>query len=304
MEIKIPWLNVRIKVRWLFAGALLLVAAALLLVSNITPHLQSCETINRTADIPEPLLGQGEQSTLRLPVSVCEPISPWTVVPIGALALLLLLPDYPEIGFGGVRLKRLQQIADKVEEEAKSIHESVTVATGIHKDHKTGILKKGDIRNVELRVDTIREILLGVLQSSVENPSERLYKVGLEWGKSWSVDFARIEGGADISTVEHTREVLDDWSYYDSTAGLGRILFGYDNEGRPVEAQVLNGFLGVNQDEFDLRQLFAGYLAGSLSGILASQNIQFKVSLKATSFGRDIYQLEAHSLETASYPAQ
>jgi hypothetical protein len=294
----------KIKVRWLFAGALLVLAAALLWVSNTTPHLQSCETINRTADIPAALLGQGEQSTLRLPVSVCEPISPWTVVPIGALALLFLLPDYPEIGVGGVRLKRLEQLADKVEEEAKSIRESVTVATGIHKDPKTGILKKGDIPNVELRVETVREILLGALQSSVENPSERLYKAGLEWGKSWSRDFAGIEGAADISTVEKTREVLEDWSYYDATAGMGRILFFYDSDGRPVEAQVLNGFLAVDQDAFDLRQLFAGYLAGSLSGILASQNIQFKASLKATPFGRDIYQLEARSLETASDPAQ
>jgi hypothetical protein len=283
-------------VRWTFAAVLLVVASALLMVSNMTPYLHACSSVDRSADIPVPLIGQGEQSRLPLPVLACKPIDTWVVVPIGVVALLLLLPDYTEIAFGGVALKRLeQQITEKVDlisQEFKSIRDSVADATGIHKNPETGELRKGKLRNVELRLESVQSILLRILQSGVEQPAETLYKAGTEWGESWSRDFAQIEGGSDISTADRIKSVLEDWSYYDATAGMGRIHFAYSDDGRPREARVHNGFLSIERDGIDLRHLFGGYIAGSLNGIFAPQQIEFRASLLSKAVGTDVYKLE------------
>lgn len=283
-------------VRWAIAATLLVFAAGVVLISNTTNHLHSCSTITDTSGLPNPVTGQGQQSSLRLPVNACNPVAPWTIVPVAALSLLLLLPDYAEVGLGGFGLKRLeQQISDQVslvKKEFEDIRSSIAESTGVHKNVETGEVKKGDIRNVELRLETVQDVLLSALLAAPERRSEALYETGVAWGRDWSKDFAKIEDSYDISTPEHVKRVLEDWSYYDATAGMGRILFLYNGDGLPTEAEVVNGFLSIERDGVDLRLLIAGYIAGSLDGLLSGRRIAFKVTLTSKSVRHDIYSIE------------
>ena len=288
------------RVRWVTATALVIIAASVLLISHTTSHLHACSTVTDTSRLPKPLTGQGQQSALRLPVKACNPVDPWAVVPLAALALILLLPDYAEVGFGSFGLKRLEkQISDQVDlvrKEVENIRASVADATGVHKNLETGEVMKGAIRNVELRLQTVQEVLLSALLADPLRQAEALYETGIQWGESWSKDFAKIEDSLDVSTPDHVRRVLEEWSYYDRTAGMGRLDFNYGSDGLPNEAEVSYGFLSIERDSADLRTLIGGYIAGSLNGLLATRRVTFNANLTSKTVGRDVYALNAMPL--------
>jgi hypothetical protein len=288
------------RVRWVTATALLVAGASVLLISHTTSHLHACSTVTDTSRLPKPLTGQGQQSALRLPVKACNPVEPWAVVPLAALALILLLPDYAEVGFGNFGLKRLErQISDQVNlvrKEFEDIRSSIADATGVHKDLEIGEVKKGAIRNVELRLQTVQEILLSALLADPNRQVEALYETGVEWGENWSKDFAKIEDSLDVSTPHRVQSVLEDWSFYDATAGMGRINFSYGSEGLPTEAAVVNGFLSIERDGADLRNLIGGYIAGSLNGLLAARGVAFTARLTTKTVGRDVYAIDARQV--------
>ncbi len=289
---QIPWPKY---IRWLTAFALLTLGGVAFLVSNTTPHLHACSTINSVAGMPNAIQGSAEQSTLKLPLYVCQPIQAWSLIPFAALALLLMLPDFSEIGFGGVSLKRIEQISKsiaQVSEEVQGIQATLVDATGVTKDIPGGMIHKGAIRNVELRVRTVQQMLLGALRPGV-TPAEVLYNAGYSWGHSWSSDFAMIAKNIDLSQKQGIESLLAQWSYYDATAGMGSLSFQYEEtSGLPRRAEIRNCFLGVDQDGVDLRQLYAGYIAGSLDGLLESLGIKFQASIFENSVDRDVYDLQ------------
>jgi hypothetical protein len=288
------------KVRWVSAASLVIVSAAVLLISHTTNHLHECSIVTDTAGLPKSLAGQGQQSALRLPVKVCSPLTQWTVLPLAALSLILLLPDYAEVGFGNFGLKRLEkQISDQVDvvrEEVQGIRSSLAAATGIHKDLALGEVRKGAIRNVELRLQTVQEVLLGTLLAEPSRQAHALYETGIKWGESWSQDFAQIEDTPELSTPDHIKRVLEDWSAYDGSAGMGRIYFRYGPDGLPNEAEVVNGFLSIERDGADLRNLIGGYIAGSLNGLFR-RAVEFNATLATKTVGRDVYELDVRPLD-------
>ena len=283
--------------RWLGAFFLLIAGAGALFISNTSSPLHSCAVLTDTSAIPPALHGDASQGVLRLPVRVCEPIQIWVVLPLAVLALILLLPDYKEIGLGGFGMKRIEeQLNERLSEfseEVRGIRSSLSEATGITKDSEAGTIFKGTIRNVELRVRTVQELLLRALASDPQDPSKSLYEAGRDWGRDWSRDFRKIESEVDFQGKEGIRSALEDWSYYDGTAGMGRIYFTYDKEsGLPTQAEFQSCFLSIERDSADLRQVMAGYLAGSLDGLLSPRDHHFKVTLDEKSVDRDLYRLE------------
>lgn len=278
--------------RWATAGLLVLTGAVLVLLSEITGRPQSCSEISAFAELPDVVQDMADQrgGELTLPLKVCGSINVVAVIPLGVAALLLLLPDFSEIGFGGLALKRLEErIVNEVERATSELHSVVAQAVGIEKDVEAGVIRKGSLRNVELRVQTVQEILLRSLLASAEGRDRALYDAGYHWGLGWSRDFVNILSGVDVTTPEGVRSVLSDWSYYDSTAGMGRIEFQYDERGLPDGVRVHNSFLGIERDGADLRILFGGYIAGSLAGLLSPRGAHFDVELAEKSVDRDTY---------------
>jgi len=282
------------RIRWLSAFVLLVAGAVAFLISNTTPHLHSCSIITDTSSIPDALRGGAEQGYLRLPVSVCQPVAPWSLLPFAALALLLLLPDFQEIGFGSFGLKRVAaQITERLDRVSQEVSQ-LAIATSITKDTDKGTVYKGKIRNVELRVPTVQAVLFGVLDGETGDPSTRLYRAGHAWGLGWSRDFLPIEQGVNYQTKEGVRRLLEDWSKYDATAGMGTLSFSYDeSSGLPVEAKLANGFLSIEEDGVDLRYLFGGYIAGSLDGLLAPFKKSFTAVIKEKAVDLEVYELTA-----------
>lgn len=278
------------QLRWFLAGGLLTAAATVVLISNTSQHLHSCSTITEPSRLPKGISGLAQQTQIMVPLVACEPIDVMVVVPILATALVLLLPDYGEVGIGGIGLKRLEQrLADQVQRVTQQVRDSLAQATGINKDVEAGTVQKGAIRNVELRVRTVQEILLRALLADPATQRDALYAAGVEWGKGWSEDFVEIEQGVDVSSAEGVKAILSDWTYYDATAGLGRIEFEFGADHLPTQVTVRNGFLSIERDEADLRNLFAGYLAGSLDGLLAAREVSFDVRLEDKAVDRDVY---------------
>ena len=284
------------RLRWMSAFALLVAGAVAFLLSNTTPHLHSCSIVSDSSAVPSALQGAAEQGTLRLPVSVCQPMAAWSLLPFAVVAILLLLPDFQEIGFGSVSFKRFAaQISDRLDRVSQEVS-ALSVATGITKDISRGTVLKGTIRNVELRVPTVQSILLGTLDPTAPDSNLRLYNAGRNWGIEWSKDFMPLESSASVASKEGIRKLLDDWSYYDATAGMGRLSFEYDDvTGLPTKAIVSNGFLSTEHGGIDLRHLIGGYIAGSLDGVLAGTHRTFAATLSTTSVTADEYDLTSTS---------
>jgi hypothetical protein len=291
--------------RWTGAFILVVAAAGALFISNVSNHLHSCAVLTDTSSIPPALQGDAAQGVLRLPVKVCQPLQIWVVLPLAVLALILLLPDYKEIGLGGFGMKRIEEkLNERLSEftdEVREIRTSLSEATGITKDSEAGTIFKGTIRNVELRVRTVQELLLRALASDPKDPSKSLYDAGRDWGRDWSRDFRKIESEVDFQGKEGIHSALEDWSYYDGTAGMGRIYFTYDKEsGLPTQAEFKSCFLSIERDNADLRQVMAGYLAGSLDGLLSPQDHHYRVTLEEKSVDRDLYKLECEPDSSAT----
>lgn len=143
----------------------------------------------------------------------------------------------------------------------------------------------------------MQEVLLSTLLADPGQHAESLYSTGKQWGQSWSKDFMNIEGRRfDVSSPRHVERVLREWSDYDASAGMGRIEFTFGADGLPTEADVANGFLSIERNDVDLRNLIAGYLAGSLDGLLGSQGLTFEAALSSKTVGRDIYTLSSQRL--------
>ena len=129
-------------------------------------------------------------------------------------------------------------------------------------DRQTGILLKGDIENVSLRVATIHRIIDALTRAIPEAARQSaLYDCGLEVGENWVSDFQKELPKLEIKRDDILSQLLK-WGEYDATAGMGRLTVAVNpttGEGLVVLA---NSFLSRAPSSFPLNWWFAGYLAG------------------------------------------
>jgi hypothetical protein len=135
-------------------------------------------------------------------------------------------------------------------------------------NRETGILLKGTIENVSLRVSTIHDIV-DTLTSAIppDFRQDALYECGCTIGKSWASDFRRELPRLEIERVDVFHQLLK-WSEYDATAGMGRLTVAVDPATGDGVITLANGFLSRHPSSFPLNWWFAGYLAGTLHELL------------------------------------
>lgn len=165
------------------------------MTSNLSSFAQSCEVVTRLNSVPEPMrdIVRQQSDDLSLPLTVCSSLDIFFLAPFLLAAVFLLLPDFSEIGFGGVALRRFQeQITETVEEASSRLETRISNAAGISKNIEKGLLLKGEIRNIELRMATIRTLLLSFVDE--KDPTYR------RWTVSKSVTF----GWGNLNCVSST----------------------------------------------------------------------------------------------------
>ena len=136
-------------------------------------------------------------------------------------------------------------------------------------DRETGILLKGDIENVSLRVSTVHRIidaLVAAIPGSLQQ--EVLYNCGCDIGQAWVADFRKQLRKLQIDADDIPRQLLQ-WSEYDATAGMGRLTVAVNPTSGEGLVMLANGFLSREQASFSLDWWYAGYLAGTLREMLS-----------------------------------
>ncbi len=135
-------------------------------------------------------------------------------------------------------------------------------------DRETGVLLKGNIQNVSLRVSTTHRIVDALTRAiPPASRQDALYQCGFEVGTSWVSDFHRELPKLEIERHDILRQLLK-WSEYDATAGMGRLTIAVNPDTGEGLVMLANSFLSRSRSNFPLNWWFAGYLAGSLNGLL------------------------------------
>lgn len=138
-------------------------------------------------------------------------------------------------------------------------------------NRETGILLKGDIENVSLRVSTVHS-MVDALTSKIPPASRQaaLYDCGCAIGMSWASEFRRELPRLEIGSQDILQQLLK-WSEYDATAGMGRLTVAVNPQTGEGVVTLANGFLSRARSSFPLNWWFAGYLAGTLNVLLKHQ---------------------------------
>lgn len=139
---------------------------------------------------------------------------------------------------------------------------------GYKDDRETGVLLKGAIANVSLRVTTMHRIVDSLTNVIPESDrQDALYSCGWDVGRSWVSDFRHELPKLKIESNDIGRQILK-WSEYDATAGMGRSTIAVNEDSGEGLAIMANSFLSRTLASFPLDWWFAGYLAGSLQELL------------------------------------
>jgi hypothetical protein len=138
-------------------------------------------------------------------------------------------------------------------------------------DRETGVLLKGKIANVSLRVSTMHRIVDTLTLAIPEGHRQRaLYDCGCDVGKNWVADFRHELPRLEIAPDDLLRQLLK-WSEYDATAGMGRLTVVVNPRTGDGLIGLANGFLSRAAAGFPLNWWFAGYLAGTLHELLGQK---------------------------------
>ncbi len=156
------------------------------------------------------------------------------------------------------------------------------ILPSVTSDPISGIMHKGAIRNVSLRVATIHTIFDKLVSNIPENNRiESLKEVGLYIGHDWGRDFVN-----ECRRVHAALNTLDKklalWSEYDATAGLGKFEFTIATDGHGI-VTLNSGFLSDFDAVAPLDYFFEGYLEGTLEEILSTSLV---VNLNSPSTSR------------------
>jgi hypothetical protein len=131
-------------------------------------------------------------------------------------------------------------------------------------DQETGILVKGKIPNVSLRVKTIHttlDHLVAAVPDYLREPVLR--KAGYDVGANWAAEFRTTLWQSGLRKGEFTRQLLR-WSEYDATAGMGRLVVALEPDLKRGTVMLHNSFLSKTAASFPLNYWFAGYIAGTM----------------------------------------
>lgn len=142
--------------------------------------------------------------------------------------------------------------------------------TAYEYDEEVGVLLKGEIENVSLRVETIHVVLDKLVAAIPDDRKEAvLREAGYAAGAKWASEFRRTLWQSGLRSGEDIRQLLR-WSEYDATAGMGRLSVAMDTNFRNGFVMLHNSFLSRTRASFPLNYWFAGYIAGTMDELFDS----------------------------------
>ncbi len=154
--------------------------------------------------------------------------------------------------------------------------------TAYEYDEEVGVLLKGAIENVSLRVETIHVVLDKLVAAIPDERKEAaLRDAGYAAGSKWAGEFRRTLWQSGLRSDEDVRQLLR-WSEYDATAGMGRLSVAMDTNFRNGSVMLQNSFLSRAPASFPLNYWFAGYIAGTMDELFDSSH---EVTLQEPSRG-------------------
>lgn len=171
-------------------------------------------------------------------------------------------------------------------------------------NRETGILLKGDIENVSLRVSTVHSIV-DTLASEIPPTARKtaLYDCGRAVGQSWASEFRRELPRLGIKRQDVLYQLLK-WSEYDATAGMGRLTVAVNPQTGEGVVTLANGFLSRASSKFPLNWWFAGYLAGTLDELLQRKTSALVVNPTIDAAEMTFFHVAPESDQPASEPQQ
>jgi predicted hydrocarbon binding protein len=132
---------------------------------------------------------------------------------------------------------------------------------------ETGVLLKGKIPNVSLRVETIHMTIDKLVEAvPEERKADVLHQAGYAVGKSWAHEFGESLWHYGLRKGEIAQQLLR-WSEYDATAGMGRLIVALEPDLKQGTVMLLNSFLSKTSASFPLNHWFAGYIAGTMEAL-------------------------------------
>ncbi|MHB8319951.1 MAG: hypothetical protein ACYDEP_12110 [Acidimicrobiales bacterium] len=139
--------------------------------------------------------------------------------------------------------------------------------TSMAVDPTTGVVHKGAVRNVSLRVATVHHLINTLVQATPLAKRQQILRkaglvVGKEWGEVFLDELQRTH--IHINTLD---EQLELWSHYDATAGMGRLRFAVSLNGEGT-VTLNHGFLASEDAIAPLDYFIEGYLEGGLTELL------------------------------------
>jgi hypothetical protein len=198
-----------------------------------------------------------------------------TAVPLLVASGITLIPELQGVWTTAIGIAVLVVVVTLV--AVQIVRSARTLLVGEYADtqfvaytdnRETGILLKGDIENVSLRVSTVHSIV-DALTNKIPPASRKiaLYDCGRAVGKSWASEFRRELPRLEIRGQDILYQLLK-WSEYDATAGMGRLTVAVNPLTGEGVVTLANGFLSRASSTFPLNWWFAGYLAGTLDELL------------------------------------
>ncbi len=125
-----------------------------------------------------------------------------------------------------------------------------------------GVLKKGEIRNVSLRAETLSRFFDKLRRSLPGNQCSKIIK---EAGKEIGQNFI---GDLKTKILNKSKISADEWVYYDSSAGMGR--FEVDKNFKFIDVKNSFNAFNIHSDE-PICHFLEGYFEGVLSILLEKE---------------------------------
>jgi predicted hydrocarbon binding protein len=188
-------------------------------------------------------------------ITVFPSITSLTEIIVATIVVLVLV--VPAVLYLVRRIRRMLRRPDHVEE-----------LTGYTFNRETGILLKGKIENVALRVSTIHRLVGDLVENlAPERRSEVLFAAGHETGREWASEFRHTVATVGVDRSDLAMQLLR-WSEYDASAGMGRLSVAMTPWHKEGMVSVWNSFLSRYSTTTTLDHWFAGYIAGTLQELM------------------------------------
>lgn len=184
----------------------------------------------------------------------------WQVPTVLAVAAVLLMPAV-------LYLRRSVRVF--------LYHDSTREITKYTYNPERGVLRKGAIQNVSLRVATLHSLLDGLVKHMpVDKAKAALYDAGYEVGTTWASDFQKEYAfmGA-VKRLGNFPELYVQWAHYDGSAGMGRLTVAVSPERDCGTVLLANSFLSTRSASFPLNHWFSGYIAGTLDALWSNDEL-------------------------------